>query len=144
MYIYIIVIKHSSHWTQASVLRFSCSVLSTGYEPWALLAVPSFCYFGWTTTLSISTRFSPNLFCWILLFPSFNSSSHSSDLAHWLCCYINFFQHCHFFCLFGSTDWSGYSHRIFCWRQDIVCWIALLKSFQSNSGVQDLGGSLLR
>ena len=27
--LYIIVIKHSSHWTQASVLRFSCSVLST-------------------------------------------------------------------------------------------------------------------
>ena len=26
--LYIIVIKHSSHWTQASVLRFSCSVLS--------------------------------------------------------------------------------------------------------------------
>ena len=27
--LYIIVIKLSSHWTQASVLRFSCSVLST-------------------------------------------------------------------------------------------------------------------
>ena len=38
MYIYIIVIKYSSHWTQASVLRFSCSVLSTGYT-WKILIV---------------------------------------------------------------------------------------------------------
>ena len=35
--LYIIVIKHSSHWTQASVLRFSCSVLSTCYSECTIL-----------------------------------------------------------------------------------------------------------
>ena len=69
-------IKHSSHWTQASVLGIRCLAASTGYEPWALLAVPEFFILGCLNPFSIHSKH------WILLISGFKTSTYSSVLVN--------------------------------------------------------------